>query len=814
MPQAVRVAKKDALDYGKDVLAVLLLVIATFVVLCLISYNPADPALNSMSNIKQIKNLGGVVGAYTADILLTVFGISAYVVAILLFVMSLLQLVGRKLKLRVREVIFYVLLLTSASSLVHLRFESIDVHGHAVAGGGMIGGLIGELLVGYLNRAGAALILSASVLLFFMLATHITLVDIGDAIYRFSKWAGKGIAAASAAIGTILFKGMKKIPPFVKTIFSIGKNIAARADAADKGVKISRPAGHDDPEETVTLAQDDIVNIDPIRSSRVVPIRTQTPPKQAAAPETTEETGGTGPRILARADTKPHKKRDDQLKFLKMSCEGYTPPPLSLLDAQEKPKMTIDEDALKKQSQFLEKKLMDFEVEGKVTAIHPGPVITMYEFEPAVGTKINQISNLEDDLALAMGGRSVRVVTHIPGKAVVGVEVPNRDRETVWLKDIVSSSHFEKSASKLSLALGVSTDGRPMVTDLTKMPHLLVAGATGSGKSVAIHSMIVSILYKSSPEDVRFILVDPKMLELTPYDGIPHLLLPVVTKPKQTVMSLRWAVKEMERRYRLLSSCGARNILGYNEKIKAKEVATISHEEAQELLAQDKEAITHTGTLPYIVVIIDELADLMMTAGQDIEDAITRLAQMARAAGIHLILATQRPSVDVITGLIKANFPARIAFKTSSKYDSRTILDTIGSETLLGNGDMLFMTPSGGNLIRIHGSLITEPEVTRIVAHLKQQGQPIYNESILAAPADSGTGAEEFDDMDEEVYDKAVALVAETRQASISMIQRRLRVGYNRAARMIERMESEGIVGPPDGSKPREVLVQNVERTA
>ncbi len=800
MPPAV---KREPIDYGKDVLAVLLAVVAIFVVLCLVSYHPADPALNSMSNVKQIKNLVGVVGAYTADILLTVLGISAYVVAALLFFMSLLQLVGRKLKLRVREVVFYVLLLFCASALFHLRFETIDIRGHAVAGGGMIGGLIGELLVHYLNRSGAALILSAAVLLFFMLSTHITLVSIGDAIYAVSKWVGRIVGRASVAVWGYAKIAAKKIPAFVKTVFSIGKQIAARAD---NEVKISKPA------ESEPGDSDETVRIEPVRTSKVVPLRPTAPAHVAAALQPTAD--GAGPKILARADTKPHKKRDDQLKFMQMNCEGYTPPPLSLLDTQEKPKIKIDEEALKKQSQFLEKKLLDFEVEGKVIAIHPGPVITTYEFEPAIGTKINQISNLEDDLALALGGRSVRVVTHIPGKAAVGVEVPNRDREIVWLKDIISSSHFEKSGSHLSLALGVGTDGRPMVTDLTKMPHLLVAGATGSGKSVAIHSIIVSILYKSSPEDVRFILVDPKMLELTPYDGIPHLLLPVVTKPKQTIQAMRWAVKEMERRYRLLSSCGARNIAGYNEKIRANEVPLITHEQASELLSKDREAVTHTGVIPYIVIIIDELADLMMTAGQEMEDTITRLAQMARAAGIHLILATQRPSVDVITGLIKANFPARIAFKTSAKHDSRTILDTIGSETLLGAGDMLFMTPSGGNLTRIHGSYVTEPEVGRIVAHLKQQGQPTYDESILAAPADNGAGGEEFDDMDEEVYDKAVALVAETKQASISMIQRRLRIGYNRAARMIERMESEGIVGPPDGSKPREVLVSNVERTA
>jgi S-DNA-T family DNA segregation ATPase FtsK/SpoIIIE len=434
----------------------------------------------------------------------------------------------------------------------------------------------------------------------------------------------------------------------------------------------------------------------------------------------------------------------------------------------------------------------------------------MYEFEPKAGTKLNKIVNLQDDLSLTLGGRSVRIVPHLPGKAALGIEVPNSDREIVYLKHIVSSPQFAKSQSKLAMALGSSTAGHPVVTDLAKMPHLLVAGATGSGKSVSINSIILSILFKSSPEDVRFILVDPKMLELSIYDGIPHLLLPVVTKPKPAVQAMRWAIREMERRYRLLADAGARHILGYNEKIKAGKLTLVSEERAGEIQAADRDAAAHTGKLPYIVIIIDELADLMMTASQDMEEAITRLAQMARAAGIHLILATQRPSVDVITGLIKANFPARIAFKVTAKHDSRTILDCIGAETLLGQGDMLFMTPQGGNLIRIHGSYVGDSDIARVVEHLKSQGEPVYDESILKEPEGAGP-AGDFDEEDDELYDQAVRLVAETKQASISMVQRKLRIGYNRAARMIERMEAEGVVGPAEGSRPRQVLVNNLE---
>ncbi|HPQ81178.1 MAG TPA: DNA translocase FtsK, partial [bacterium] len=564
---------------------------------------------------------------------------------------------------------------------------------------------------------------------------------------------------------------------------------------------------------------DDVVTIEPIRPSRLaasgphspaaVQQEAECPRPKASTPAAVQPTpanarGSCEPKILKRADARP-RRIDDQLRFQRMSSEGYEPPPLALLDAPERQKVEVDEETLKKNSLLVEKKLRDFDVEGRVIAIHPGPVITMYEFEPAAGTKVSKIAGLQDDLSLTLGGRSVRVIPHLPGKAAVGIEIPNSDREIVWLKDTLSSPQFHKAQTNLPLALGASTSGHPVIADLTKMPHLLVAGATGSGKSVAINAFITSIISKSSPADVRFILVDPKMLELSIYDGIPHLLLPVVTKPKPAVAAMRWAIREMERRYRLMADTGTRNLLGYNEKIRAGQVELLGPEEAASRTEQNPEAVIHTGTIPYIVIIIDELADLMMTSSQDMEEAITRLAQMARAAGIHLILATQRPSVDVITGLIKANFPARIAFKVTARHDSRTILDGIGAETLLGNGDMLFMTPQGGNLLRIHGCFITDSDISRVVSHLKTQGEPVYDDSITAEPEGQGPNGE-FEEGDDELYAQAVRLVAETKQASISMVQRRLRIGYNRAARMIERMEAEGVVGPAEGSRPRQVL--------
>ena len=431
----------------------------------------------------------------------------------------------------------------------------------------------------------------------------------------------------------------------------------------------------------------------------------------------------------------------------------------------------------------------------------PGPVITTFEYAPAPGVKINKIVNLSDDLALALRAISIRIVAPIPGKAAIGIEVPNADRETVRFKEIVASGAFEKSKSKLTICLGKDIVGRPVVAALDKMPHLLIAGATGAGKSVALNTMICSFLYKATPEEVKLIMVDPKRIELSTYDGIPHLITPVVTDAKKATNALFWAVKEMERRYELLSEHKARHITQYNQKIeRALESRNTETQESDEELPK---------SLPFIVIIIDELADLMMVASRDVEVALTRLAQMARAAGIHLILATQRPSVDVLTGIIKANFPTRLTFQVSSKTDSRTIIDTNGAENLLGMGDMLFLPPGTGRLQRIHGAYISEAEFTQIVDFLKKQETPDYDQNVVAAPREENTAAEdkEYD----ERYDEAVALVTRTGQASISMIQRHLRIGYNRAARIVEMMEQEGVVGPSDGVKPREVLARSFD---
>ena len=486
--------------------------------------------------------------------------------------------------------------------------------------------------------------------------------------------------------------------------------------------------------------------------------------------------------------------KQEEFKFMKTG-KGFQLPSINFLEEPEFRIGSADDENLRMQSQLLEKKLEDFGVQGRVVEVAPGPVITTFEYEPAPGVKINKIVTLTDDLALAMRAISIRIVAPIPGKAVIGIEVPNTNRQVVRFKEVIASSAFEKSKSKLTLCLGKDIVGNPVVAELEKMPHLLIAGATGTGKSVALNAMICSLLYKSKPDEVKIIMVDPKRIELSSYDGIPHLITPVVTNPKKATNALFWAVREMERRYELLSEIGARNIKQYNNKV------------AKAQKPVDKEPLEK---LPYIVIVIDELADLMMVGSRDVEVALTRLAQMARAAGIHLILATQRPSVDVLTGIIKANFPTRLTFQVSSRTDSRTIIDTVGAENLLGSGDMLFLPPGTAKLQRIHGAYISETELSQINAFLRHQEKPDYDEEVIEVSAIEP--AESDDDDYDERYDDAVALITKTGQASISMIQRHLRIGYNRAARIIEKMEKEGIVGPSDGAKPRDVLVTSYDR--
>lgn len=489
------------------------------------------------------------------------------------------------------------------------------------------------------------------------------------------------------------------------------------------------------------------------------------------------------PIVKELAKSPDNSGRNEKISAKPLTRGSWQLPPLDLLDENPQVQTSVAKETYYRLSQQLEQQLGNFGVSGKVIGISPGPVVTTYEYSPAPGVKINKIVSLADDLALGLRAKSVRVVGSVPGKAALGIEIPNEKRQIVYIRDLIGAEAYRKNSDKLSIALGLDVVGNLVLDNLAKMPHLLIAGATGAGKSVGINTIIASILFNATPTEVRFLMIDPKRIELSGYEGIPHLLHPVVVDPRLASRALNWAVREMERRYRLLEEAKVKSFDSYNKQVREK--------------------------LPYIVIIVDELADLMMVASKDVETAIARLAQMARAAGMHLILATQRPSVDVLTGLIKANFPTRISFKVSSKIDSRTILDASGAEHLLGAGDMLFLAPGTSRIKRIHGAYISEAETSKLVEFLREQGGSEYDESILdEIESDSANGEEGSQEYDER-YDEALAIVTESGQASISMLQRRLRVGYNRAARMIETMEQEGVIGPADGSKAREVLVRN-----
>ena len=754
-PEKQEKLKKELKGMGVGVFGI-------FLLMALLSFNANDLSFNSYSSEAGVRNFGGRLGAEAADLFLQVFGVAAYLIPGSFIYLAYRLLRFKEVNWRYYKGIAFLGLLVSLSALFAFNREFTVFLGQRVPTGGFMGFKTADLLRKYLGITGALLLLLP------MLAASIMVLSRFSFVLFADWWLG--------ALG-------EKWGRF-------RERRALNRELLDKDPKPAEQGG-------------------PI----IKPLQPSAPPSAIAV--------------------KKEKKRDSektaplQEAFDFVRDDGnYRTPPLSLLDAPPAAEKRLDKEALTMNARLLEKKLKDFGVEGEVVEICPGPVVTMYEFAPGPGIKVSRIAGLSDDLSMALQALSIRIVAPIPGKGVVGVELPNRERETVYLKEILGAEEFHKGKLKLPLALGKDISGAPLVTDLARMPHLLVAGATGSGKSVSINTMILSLLYTATPRDLRIIMVDPKMLELSVYEGIPHLLLPVVTNPKKAALALKRAVDEMGRRYRLMADKGVRNVESYNRLLEREEKELAEHRgkepavhDEPDILADDEQAAIQAfldkegdldhGHLPYIVVIVDELADLMMVAGRELEESIARLAQMARAAGIHLILATQRPSVDVITGLIKANFPARISFQVSSKTDSRTILDCNGAESLLGSGDMLFLPPGTARLQRSHGAFVSDAEVQRVVEFLKKQGKPVYDKTFLEEKTDDEKGGD--DEEIDERYDDAVALVAETRQASISMIQRRLRVGYNRAARIIEKMEREGIVGPSDGtSKPREVFISKL----
>jgi len=745
----------------KEIAGVFCFACGTFVLLTLLSFHTDDPSFNNNLNPETIVNWGGVLGAYLSDLLFQGFGLPSFLIPLALLTLAWRLLKFRDIKIRGYKLVFFSLSILSLDGLISLQIESVPYFGQTISeAGGGAGRILANALSGYLNLIGATIFLGVFFLVSVMLVSRFSLVLFLEGLF--------------GRIGSFFDRQREK------------REAKKKRKAEEKG------------------------------------LRTQEGPL-IVAPET--KPSPPSPAASKKKKKKAEETAQETFDFLEPPGT-YHFPPLSLLDHDGEEAPPVDRESLMMNARILEKKLQDFNVQGEVVEVKPGPVVTMYEFAPAPGVKVNKIAGLSDDLSMALKALSIRIVAPIPGRGVVGIEIPNRQRQTVYLKEIFDSAEFQKTGGKLPMALGKDIFGQTVVSDLSKMPHVLVAGSTGSGKSVSINTMVLSLLYRAAPRDVRIIMVDPKMLELSIYEGIPHLLLPVVTNPKKAALALNWAVREMERRYKLMSDKGVRNIDGYNKKIaredkekeeqKAKEELVVEaeelvgDEELPEIEIAEGEELEH-GHLPYIVVIVDELADLMMVAGREIEESIARLAQMARAAGIHLILATQRPSVDVITGLIKANFPTRISFKVFSRTDSRTILDQMGAETLLGMGDMLFLPPGTGALQRVHGAFVSEIEVQRVVDFLKKQGEPEYDASILQAPPSEGGDASGDDDGYDEKWDEALAIVAETRQASISMLQRRLRLGYNRAARMIEKMEQEGIVGPSDGtSRPREVFISNI----
>jgi len=685
-------------------------------------------------------NLGGPVGQALAGTALRALGVAAYLFPLYLgyFTVALLRRGAEG---------FGGLRLAGAALLVAsiAALAGLLTGGRAlVRGGGWLGGFVGVALGDLLGGPGAFLLLAVVLVVALVLATGVSAIEASG---RAARWLAATVPAGAARL--------RRRPP-----------------AAEE------PSGTPRPKLPILL--DDAVE----------------PPPEAPADKP--------PPIIREPERRPEAPRRAKRSELQEELfaeDTYRLPALNLLDPPVRTTQPLDEAALHASSRILETKLADFQVSGKVVAVRPGPVITTFEFEPAPGVKVNRIVTLADDLSMALRALSVRVLAPIPGKPVVGIEVSNPRREKVFIRELLESVEYEHADSKLALALGKDTTGNVVVADLARMPHLLVAGATGTGKSVSMNAMVMSILYKSSPRDVRFIMIDPKMLELSIYENVPHLLVPVVTDPKKAAAALANIEREMDLRYRLLHEKGVRNIDSYNRLLRE------STGEAE--APASPEGLPHHH-LPRIIIIIDELADLMMMVGREVEESITRLAQKARAAGIHLILATQRPSVDVITGLIKANFPARISFQVTSRTDSRTILDAIGAERLLGEGDMLFLPPGTARVQRLHGAFVSDGDVHRVVDFIKRQEEPRYEMELLEGGDDEGGEGEDGEDLSDEMYDMAVRLVTEHRQASISWLQRRLRVGYNRAARMIERMEREGVVSSP-GAKGREVIARRIE---
>ncbi|MDP5052778.1 MAG: DNA translocase FtsK 4TM domain-containing protein [Congregibacter sp.] len=765
MPRQQTEAQDTASPRLREGLLIAVAAVCAYLLVSLGSYSQADPGWSGTGSGGQVGNLGGPTGAWLADVCFSLVGYLAYLFPLMLAYRAALLFAERQRPrafsgavLSVRA-LGLVLVMASGTALAALNIGAVGPLPQGA--GGIIGLALGTAMDTAFNAFGARLILLAVFLFGMTIFTDLSWLRLMD------------------RLGALAINGL--------------------GDARDRLVAFRDELRDRKARETKLEARRQFIDQHVEREKKRTPpkIKPLKPP-----PERSE-----------RAE------REKQVRLFDAPITGEVPP-LELLDpAQRDASVGYSPEALEKLSKLLELKLADFSITAEVTAVYPGPVITRFEIQPAAGVKVSRISNLAKDLARSLAVISVRVVEVIPGKSVVGIEIPNEHREVVNFREVLSSRTFDQSKSALTLALGHDISGEPVVADLARMPHLLVAGTTGSGKSVGVNAMLISLLYKSTPADVRLMLVDPKMLELSVYDGIPHLLTPVITDMKDAANGLRWCVAEMERRYKLMASLGVRNLAGYNRKIhdaiKVGEPLTdpLWVPDQLSMTAVEDQSAPELEALPAIVVVIDEFADMMMIVGKKVEQLIARIAQKARAAGIHLILATQRPSVDVITGLIKANIPTRIAFQVSSKVDSRTILDQGGAEQLLGHGDMLYMPPGSSLSTRVHGAFVSDDEVHRVVADWKRRGEPAYIEGLLdegsstaVTPGELQSEAAEGSEDSDALYDEAVHFVTKSRRASISSVQRKLRIGYNRAARLIESMEAAGVVTEMGTNGQREVI--------
>ncbi len=750
----------------KELYGILLFFFIVFTTVSLFTFDAADSCTgNHFFEVSdQYNNAFGMFGAHLAGFFIYLFGLGAFWLPVILGCLGIWWLKGRSRRIVWLTLAGGLLLMISTGGILYLFKNEYAVFGTIVPAGGIVGRTLTAFLLKYANNIGGIIILVFFLLVGIVLATGISLVS----IWAFIK---RKILDLSKVMKDDFQEGVA----YVHQLY--GKWQERRKEAA-KQIDITPPK---EKEVLIKLPEPEVVaeNVPELKS----------PAKR--------EQNANEPVILEVEHDDTEFVPDKGFNDIREKTT-FKLPKISFLDEKKKVKRNIDTDLLKEKSRILQEKLKDFNVSGEVIEILPGPVITTFEYMPAPGIKISKIKGLADDLALALSAISIRIVGPIPGRNVVGIEIPNEEREMVSLRELVTSKEFVESSSLLTLGLGKDLLGTPLVTVMDSMPHLLIAGATGTGKSVGLNSMIISLLYKGTPDEIKMIMIDPKRIELSVYNDIPHLISPVVTDMKKATNALFWAVREMERRYELLEETGLRNIVQFNEMAGASK------------LKSDADDETEYVKLPYIVVVVDELADLMMVSSKEVEHALARLAQMARAAGIHLIVATQRPSADILTGSIKANFPSRISFQVSSKIDGRIIIDGGGGETLLGNGDMLFCPPGTSKTVRIQGAYISEKEIAKITTYLKDQREPEYLDDVTVGGSDED--AKSFDDTDyDEKYDAAVSLVTESGQASISFVQRRLRIGYNRAARLVEMMEHEGIVGPQVGSKPREILVKGYD---